>query len=210
MAYSAAAVSNTAIAFQKPITLQQGRALRDNPDAVRSAITGAPYNLQEWHPYDGVTVGDGNTGLFYDFAVHGVVASVETPNWVDDYEYMVTLEAVSTSHNATADPFLCQLYPETTAAYAAGIAIDETPAVGATYAISAQVRFYAPRLVQKSMLFDSISGVYDAPGVFAGNANAYLIANATAQKHLKARFLFTSGNIDAGKMYLYRRKTFVR
>ena len=42
MAYSASAVSNTAIAFQKPITLQQGRALRDNPIAMFEGAPGAP------------------------------------------------------------------------------------------------------------------------------------------------------------------------
>lgn len=42
MAYSASAVSNTAIAFQKPITLQQGRALRDNPIAMLEGAPGAP------------------------------------------------------------------------------------------------------------------------------------------------------------------------
>jgi len=42
MAYSASAVSNTAIAFQKPITLQQGRALRDNPLEMFLGGAGAP------------------------------------------------------------------------------------------------------------------------------------------------------------------------
>lgn len=40
--YNAAAVSDAAIAFQKPITLQQGRALRDNPLAIAEAASGAP------------------------------------------------------------------------------------------------------------------------------------------------------------------------
>jgi|GEM_PF-4375671 len=42
MAYNESAVSNTAIAFQKPITLQQGRALRDNPIAMFEGASGAP------------------------------------------------------------------------------------------------------------------------------------------------------------------------
>ena len=40
--YNAAAVSDAAIAFQKPVTLQQGRGLRDNPEAVYEGGTGAP------------------------------------------------------------------------------------------------------------------------------------------------------------------------
>ena len=210
MAYSAAAVSNTAIAFQKPITLQQGRALRDNPDEVRQANSGAPYVLQEWHPHDGATVGDGNAGLFYDFAVHGAVASVETPNWADGYEYMVKIEDISPS-SATADnPFLCQVYPETTAAYTSGVAIDAFSSGGAANYLSAQVRFYAPRLAQTSILFDSISGVYLGTSISTVKSDAYLVSNTVAQKLLKAKFIFTEGNIDAGRMYLYHRKTFAR
>ena len=43
--YNAAAVSNTAIAFRKPITLQQGRALRDNPLAIAEGADDAPRNV---------------------------------------------------------------------------------------------------------------------------------------------------------------------
>lgn len=40
--YNAAAVSDATIAFQKPITLQQGRALRDNALAMFEGAPGAP------------------------------------------------------------------------------------------------------------------------------------------------------------------------
>lgn len=43
--YSAAAVTDAVIAYQKPITLQQGRALRDNPLAVSEADATAPASL---------------------------------------------------------------------------------------------------------------------------------------------------------------------
>ena len=39
--FNASAVSDTAIGFEKPITLQQGRALRDNPIAISEGSTGA-------------------------------------------------------------------------------------------------------------------------------------------------------------------------
>ena len=42
MTYNAAAVSDTVIAFRKPITLQQGRQLRDNPLAMFEGLSGAP------------------------------------------------------------------------------------------------------------------------------------------------------------------------
>jgi hypothetical protein len=40
--YNAAAVADATIAYEKPITLQQGRALRDNPLAVFEHASGAP------------------------------------------------------------------------------------------------------------------------------------------------------------------------
>lgn len=40
--YNASAVADGVIAFQKPITLQQGRALRDNPIAIVQGAAGAP------------------------------------------------------------------------------------------------------------------------------------------------------------------------
>lgn len=43
--YNASAVSDTAIAFQKPITLQQGRALRDNALSVFEGDASAPLSL---------------------------------------------------------------------------------------------------------------------------------------------------------------------
>lgn len=48
--YSAAAVSDATIAFQKPITLQQGRALRDNPVAIAEGAVGAPRIQGAAHP----------------------------------------------------------------------------------------------------------------------------------------------------------------
>lgn len=40
--YNAAALADSVIAFLKGITLQQGRALRDNPIAITEGATGAP------------------------------------------------------------------------------------------------------------------------------------------------------------------------
>lgn len=68
--YNSAAVSDTAIAFQKPITLQQGRALRDNPLAIAEADSSAPRivaaAINNWHArveLDGTTTPVAVTGL---------------------------------------------------------------------------------------------------------------------------------------------------
>lgn len=56
MAYNAAAVSNTTIAYEKPITLQQGRALRDNPLEIASHGPGAPRMVRKILGASGATV----------------------------------------------------------------------------------------------------------------------------------------------------------
>jgi len=43
--YNSAAVTNSVIAYQKPITLQQGRALRDNPLSIAEADGTVPLSL---------------------------------------------------------------------------------------------------------------------------------------------------------------------
>lgn len=45
--YDATAVSNAAIAHKKGMTLQQGRALRDNPIAMAEGASGAPKIVSE-------------------------------------------------------------------------------------------------------------------------------------------------------------------
>ena len=204
------AIPDANIEVDDPLTANIVQALRDNPIAIIEGAPGAPYILQEWHPYNGVTVGDGNDGLFYDFAVHGAVASVETPDWVDDFEYMVSVVGVSGNGvGGGSVDFQVAVYPETTAAYTAPTPI--TAFTNAAASIVSRVTFYSPRLVQSAMAFDTDAAVYASPGIATGLSYQYLNANTVAQKHLKARFSFSGVvSIDAGKMYLYRRKTFVK
>ena len=48
--YDASSVSDAVIAFRKPITLQQGRGLRDNPIAMAEGAAGAPRIQGNAHP----------------------------------------------------------------------------------------------------------------------------------------------------------------
>ena len=112
--YDESAVSNTVIAHKKPITLQQGRALRDNPIAISEAATGAPVVVAGWHPYDMVKIGDGNDGVFYDFAVHGTQATITTPDFADGYEYAIRFANLGCSSTSALN---VDLYRETDAAY---------------------------------------------------------------------------------------------
>ena len=70
-----------------PLISSLGKRWDNNVIAAFEGAFSAPHSAASWHPYDGVTVGDGNDGLIYDFAVDGSVSVVETPNFEDGYEY---------------------------------------------------------------------------------------------------------------------------
>lgn len=80
-------ISNAAVAVGAIPSSTTVTALRDNPIAMAEGSSGAPINVAGWHPHDKVTVGDGKNGVIYDFSVSGALTNVETPNFVDGYEY---------------------------------------------------------------------------------------------------------------------------
>ena len=91
-------ISNAAVAVGAIPSSSIVTALRDNPSAVAESSSGAPVMVSGWHPVDKVSTGDGKTGLIYDHAVTGTVASVVTPDFVDGYEYRII--ALDLRHNA--------------------------------------------------------------------------------------------------------------
>lgn len=191
--YDESAVSNTVIAHKKPITLQQGRALRDNPIAISEAATGAPVVVAGWHPYDMVKIGDGNDGVFYDFAVNGTQATITTPDFADGYEYAICLTGLGCS--ATQN-LVVSLYRETDAAYSVAWTSSNTSPDN-TYA---WIEIPIPRIAKNGHFVEykaTLTGLIEI-----GASGFY---DATVQKILRARIEWSSGNIDAGTAKLYRR-----
>ena len=192
--YDESAVSNTVIAHKKPITMQQGRALRDNPIAISEAATGAPVVVAGWHPYDMVKIGDGNDGVFYDFAVNGTQATITTPDFEDGYEYAIRFANLGCSSTSALN---VDLYRETDAAYTTVWTSANTTA-GAAYG---WVEIHAPRIA-------GIEHFVTARAIMAAAAEAATSGfwDATVQKILRARISWSGGaNIDAGTAKLYRR-----
>lgn len=191
--YDESAVSNTVIAHKKPITLQQGRALRDNPIAISEAATGAPVVVAGWHPYDMVKIGDGNDGVFYDFAVNGTKATITTPDFEDGYEYAIRFANLGCSATSALN---VDLYRETDAAYTTVWTSANTTA-GSAYG---WVEIHAPRVA-------GTEHFVTARATMAVSAEAATSGfwDATVQKILRARIAWSSGNIDAGTAKLYRR-----
>lgn len=204
--YNDAAVSDASIAFQKPITLQQGRALRNNPIAGFEGANGSPYTAAGWHPYDGVTVGDGADGVIYDFAVNGAVNSVTSPNFVDGYEYQFHFEGLNIAGTPTLG---AQWYAETSATYSASFTIltwnFAYPLYGLIYAIH-------PRMVSKIFRYEGDGGTMASANSTSGFTDAMSggrVSRSTAQKMLNAKFTLSgSQSFTSGKIFMFKRLCF--
>lgn len=202
MTYDLTAVSDTVIAHKKPITLQQGRQLRDNPIAIAEGASGAPIMQNGgWYPYDRTVIGGAETGLIYDFAVHGAVSAIDTPDFEDGFEYAVV--GVGLSSDTGVNRFIrVQLYLATSASWATAWtgSIDVSGSSGADFWISIN----APRAVIRR---HTISGEVYVGGIGGGiealaSSGVY---NSTDQKVGKARVSLVGGQTDGGNVYLYRR-----
>jgi len=195
-------ISNAAVAVGGIPSSTTVTALRDNPSALAESASGAPVVFAGWHPYDKVSVGDGKTGVIYDFTVNGGVTSVTSPDFVDGYEYRFfgLIHALNTS--ATF-----QLYEETSAAYT-----SMNPALDTGYWFDFEISM--PRVPKATKL---IQGTYGLGGASAPVSYAAKIPNGLGpgfsggsnnpQKLLRARFTLGS-NSSEGKIWMFRRREY--
>jgi hypothetical protein len=77
-----------------PWTSALAQAAFENVEALSEGADTAPVIAAQWHPYNQTAVGAG-TGLIWDFAADGAVAFVESPVFVDGYEYMWVWSALT-------------------------------------------------------------------------------------------------------------------
>jgi hypothetical protein len=70
----------------KPWTSAKALAAFENPTAYAEQASGAPINRAAWHPYDALTVGDGNDGEYYSGQSFTTIA---TPNFENGFEYRI-------------------------------------------------------------------------------------------------------------------------
>lgn len=186
-----------------PVTQTLMEALADNPTAIAEGAANAPVVTSGWHPYDNIIMGDGNDGVFYDHSVDGTVSSVESPTFEDGYEYKVVCVGLSPTIPSVSLRF--ELREETDVAYnltlslgSGGIAtLDKLYAEAITYLprLSREVHMMSGKLVHTQVGTD-VAGFSDTRGSDFGSA----------QKADKVRVSFSGGDIDNGKMYLFRRR----
>lgn len=184
MTYRTIAASETTA--QKPVTTTLMTALAQNLPAVAAGETDAIIAQSGWHAYNKIVVGDVNDGVIYDHSVDGTVANIVTPDFVDGYEYICRLDNVSPSSASVT--LYVEEYLETSATYDAPIALGSVISAGA-----------------------SVDAAY--PSILGGDAALQMqrvpTLNNKSEKILRYRFSWSSGNIDGGTVYLYRRREYI-
>lgn len=198
-----------------PLTSELAKKWRDNPVAISEGATSAPFVAAGWHPYNGTVVGGANNGKIYDFATDGLVATIETPAFVDGYEYLLFLDQIDTgTAGNNAGSIAISLYKETTAAYGGvgGISVN-TVNVGGYLKVrdlQAQIHIKRPRDIANVCLIDiqSYCGALATTASASADPYGYATSHTTAQKISKARLASGSVNFEGGKVFLYRRRVF--
>jgi len=198
-------IPDTALDPDAPLTSDLAYAWRDNPIAISEGAVGAPYMRVGWHPYNGTAVGDGANGVIWSFAVNGSVAAIETPDFVDGYEYRLVFSDVSANVGSGGDLRL-QVYRQTSGAYSGVVNI---------FAVSTGASFEGT--VEVSRTKDVLRFHYGYGSIISGGGDSQSNVNtgtypafthATAQKILKYRLSLSVGNFTAGSVYLYRRRVY--
>ena len=191
-------ISNAAVAVGGIPSSTTVTALRDNPSAVAESSSGAPVMVSGWHPVDKVSIGDGKTGLIYDFAVTGTIASVVTPDFVDGYEYRIVAESITGTLTAN---FLFDLFGQTGATYTNVYNINGS-LISDVFCFQADILMpRVNRTLHAGPAYGSRTGAF--------NTIPYWQATfSPEQKILRARIDLSAGSIDGGKVWLFRRREY--
>ena len=196
-----AAVTAGEVDSDSPVTDTLMGKLASNPLAIAEGDTTAPFMATGWHNHSGVQA----LAAIYDFAVSGAVATIVSPDFADGWEYLFIFDEITTS-GGTTDDLRVELYRATSAAYATASTIL-TDAAGP--AVRGFCMVHAPR---GTFNFHRISSEI-ADGAAANSAslgttetNNALITHTTAQKLLRARFSWSAGSFNGGRIYMARRQ----
>jgi len=173
-------------------------ALRDNPAAMAEAASGAPAIAAGWHPVDKLTVGDGKTGLIYDFVNNGTVAEVVTPLFEDGYEYKIVASQLrhndGTTRRLTIEGLFGGSYRQ----------IVQTAASSSSFGIVAE--FHMPRIVTSYHIVSCL-GYTGSTFVHMDQSSTSYIGTPAAKMD-RAKIIFTVGSIVDGRIWFFRRREY--
>jgi len=199
------AIANSEIDADSPVTTTLMQAMRDNPVAISEGATDAPVVAAGWHPYDMVTVGDGNDGAIYDSAVDGSVATVATPSFADGYEYAIVFEQLGAISVNTID---ARIYFDVAAGYSAWTQISGLINFGVALSQPSGI-FYLP-MSRVLKHIHEFRWMVDFANQSTGSVSVVASVTTSALDHAGGIELRASGsNITAGKIKLLRRREYL-
>jgi hypothetical protein len=189
------------------VTESEGISSNDNDTtiptsaAVNDFVTSQGQGWQyEWHPYDMVTLGDGNDGVFYDSGVDGVVATPESPDFEDGYTYRVIGEGLGHNGGGGARTLRIAFYRDTDAAYSSTANIvTQTGNENQNF----DVEIFSPRVAKTGGTADGYAWQTGISGLSPVNA---MFGDATTQTVGKVQFSWSTNSYDAGTLKLLRKR----
>lgn len=156
-----------------------------------------PATVPGWQPYDDAT------GVIYDFSVDGALATIETPDFEDGYEYMLVLDMLEA---ASGTPHIeIEFYREQASAYSAKAILSIT---NQKYHCG-EAAFWLPRVVKRAHhVWKAIYSAASISNASRSNDTAYTssVIHTTATAILKARLsLNNAANFAGGTVTMLRR-----
>jgi hypothetical protein len=192
------------LAAGKAFTDEKAQALAENPAAISESSPDAPVVRVGWHPYDMTYIGDGATGLIYNATT---VATIESPDFVDGFEYRFYLRGLSIGATDAIN-FRIALYRQTAAAYSDPVTLIASVDPG-QLRMSGHIDVQRPRDTTNAHIVTKSASRHNTPAnevITLGNADGSVaVTHSTAQKVLRARFSLSSGNFTTGQILMYRR-----
>lgn len=203
-------VVDAVIAHKKGMTVQQGRTLRDNTIAGLASGTGAPVVASVWHPDGMLRNGDGATGVIYDFAVSGAVASVTSPTFAAGYEYAFDIYAKSGaagSANGVTFTIAAEVASAPGTFDTVASAVCDANIVGQSRGLAARLEVLRPS--QSEIVHGGILS-----GGWAGAANlvpfgAFTSNHSAATTLTRVQFGLASNFASGSKIIMYRQRLVV-
>lgn len=167
-----------------------------------TSVTGMPINEAAWHPYDAVTVGDGNDGVLWDDTVSAQTVSF-TPE--AGYDYRLVIERVG--HNSASNQ---NMQLRVTGTSTAQTSFDVYTTVPLNGKVDAFVELFAPADLTTLKQAAFASGLNMSAGSFTDTGiEQRVLRYSTEEAAATVELGWTnSRGLDGGKIWLLRRRNY--
>lgn len=176
-----------------------------NAPLVKAAIDARLGSGGGWSAYDG------GTGIFYDYAINGVQAFVDTPDFEDGYEYRILMQDLKGAVASTNKNLRCALYRQETTDYTPSVAVIATGGVltNAAAVIDLDMYVATPRILRQAHGWVAEHpSTYTGPGGYFGWGELLPgrehYRQSAPYRVLRIRFNWSTGNVGGGTMRLLR------